>query len=76
MGNIFSLLARLFIFLIDRATQEIPIQNLNEIVSPVFEIYAIEFLDLCLLTRQDITYICHIFILGALTYQKYVYIIL
>ena len=38
-------LARVFIFLIDGATQEIPIKKyLKEIVFPVFEIYAIEWL--------------------------------
>ena len=34
--DVISLLARVFMFLIDRATQEV------EIVAPVFEIYAIE----------------------------------
>ena len=44
--DVISLLARVFIFLIDRATQEVPIQIvLKEIVChKFFEIYAIELL--------------------------------
>ena len=38
--NVISLLARVFIFLIDRATQEIAIKNICQ----VFENYAIELL--------------------------------
>ena len=45
--DVISLLARVFIFLIDRATQEVPIKNiLKEIVRhKFFEIYAIELLS-------------------------------
>ena len=44
--DVISLLARVFIFLIDRATQEVPIKKyLKEIVChKFFEIYAIELL--------------------------------
>ena len=43
--DVISLLARVFICLIDRATQEVPMDKyLKEIVCPVFEIYAIELL--------------------------------
>ena len=46
--DVISLLARVFIFLIDRATQEAPRGShekyLKEIVEPVFEMYAIELL--------------------------------
>ena len=43
--DVISLLARVFIFLIDWATQAVPMkQYLKEIVVPVFEIYAIELL--------------------------------
>ena len=39
------MLARVFIFVINRATQEVPIKKyLKEIVGQVFEIYAIELL--------------------------------
>ena len=37
--DVISLLARVFIFLIDRATQEVPMKNIG------FEIYAIELLS-------------------------------
>ena len=38
--DVISLLALVFIFLIDRATQELPMKTyLKEIVGPVFEIY-------------------------------------
>ena len=38
--DVISLLAQIYIFLIDRATQEVPINKyLKEIVGPVFEIY-------------------------------------
>ena len=38
--DVISLLAQFFLFLIDRATQEVPINKyLKEIVGPVFEIY-------------------------------------
>ena len=44
--DVISLLARVFIFLIDKATQEVPMKKyLMEIVGPVFEIYAIELLS-------------------------------
>ena len=43
--DVISLLARVFIFLIDSATQEVPVKEyLKEIVGAVFEIYAIELL--------------------------------
>ena len=45
--DVISLLARVFIFLIDRATQEVPMNTyLKEIVGPVFElIYAIDLIS-------------------------------
>ena len=44
--DVITLLARVFIFLIDRATQEVPMNKyLKEIVGPVFEIYATELLS-------------------------------
>ena len=43
--DVISLLARVYIFLIDRPTQEVPMKKyLKEIVGPVFEIYVIELL--------------------------------
>ena len=45
LRDVIFLLARVFILLIDRATQEVPIKKyLKEIVGPIFEIYAIELL--------------------------------
>ena len=45
-GDVIYLLVRVFIFVIDRATQEVPIQKyLKEIVGQVFEMYAIGLLD-------------------------------
>ena len=50
--DVISLLARVVIFLIDRATQEVPMKKyLKEIVSPVFEIYAITFL--CSMSTEE-----------------------
>ena len=44
--DVISLLTRVFIFLIDMATQEVPMNKyLKEIVGSVFEIYAIELLS-------------------------------
>ena len=43
--DVISLRARVFIFLIDSATQEVPMKEyFKEMVGPVFEIYAIELL--------------------------------
>ena len=44
--DVISLLARVFIFLIDRATQEVPMQKILEKIvgHKFFEIYAIELL--------------------------------
>ena len=45
----------MFIFVIDRATQEAHEQYLKEIVGPVFEIYDIELLGS--MSRHDVTYV-------------------
>ena len=43
--DVISLLARVFIFLFDRATQEVPMQNIwKKLYGPDFEIYAIKLL--------------------------------
>ena len=58
--DVISLLAGVFIFLIDRATQEVPMKKyLKEIVGPVFEIYAIGIvkLDVYLRGMTSLTYV-------------------
>ena len=72
--DVISLLARVFIFLIDGATQEVPIKKcLKVIVGQVFEIYAIELLGSLTtgMTSLTLHYIC-IRSTCTLTYRDFV----
>ena len=70
--DVISLLARVFIFVIDRDTQEVPMKNIWKKLS----VQSLRYTPLncqirCLLTRHDITYVRYIFIRSTLTYREY-----